>query len=465
MDLEGEPFAGVEENENPLTLFEEDADEEFNKEHRDYIKLAKKRNKKLNSLFTTKEIFDRIGYGFAAHQFITILFFLTGASAFFVGIIFAFRNALTNFFSSLLRELSLVRTISKKFISISGIIFGFSFLGMVLGLRVESSVLFAISLIVGSIGVVTYGELYDRLLREGIKHEKRSWFLKRITHYGLIITALCFFISGALMEYVGMNGEPLSILGMTLPVSGYFIAFEFAAIMFILSGFILSKIPTKEIVSRVFDANHFIKTYIHEIRAHLRLFFTNKYVLYLFVGAILVAVIETLGAAYYGYYVFDMFRYQLFGGFMNVALVFGIAIFASFLGPTITKFLRRTTGLAPMFVFGVLLLSLLPLVLVYNANFYAVLVAASMAVIGSSILGVSQSLLARKLLPASERKVFFQSLEMLLIIPFILFVPLGALLAWKAGFEVLFAILALLLVFVVAPLYFMLVAVSKRKRL
>ena len=116
MDLEGEPFAGVEENETPLSFFEEDADDQFNKEHRDYIKLAKARNKKLNSLFTTKEIFDRIGYGFAAHQFITILFFLTGASAFFVGVVFAFRNALTNFFSSLMRELSAVKSIPKKFI-------------------------------------------------------------------------------------------------------------------------------------------------------------------------------------------------------------------------------------------------------------------------------------------------------------------------------------------------------------
>lgn len=457
-------FEDVEENANPLNYFDEEG-LEVEKRHERYLALSKKRNKKLNRLFSTKEIFDRIGYGFAAHQFITIFFFLIGASAFLVGTIHAFRNVLSDFFSSFFREFSQEKRLSNQFISTAGIVFGFSFFGLLLGIRIQSKLLFALSLLVGSIGVVTYGELYSQLLNEGIKHERRSWFLRRIAHYGLIITAIAFLFSGFLLEFIGMGEKTVVILGLQLPVSGYFLIFEIAAIAFIISGFILSRIPVGAQEQSRTSWSIFLKRYVHELHSQTKLFFSSKHIYFLYIGALLITVIEALGASFYGYYIFTLFRNQLFGGFFNVAVIFSIAILISFLGPFLITKLTRHIGLAPLFVFGTLLLAMTPLSLVFNPYFITIIVAVSLTVLGSSILGVAQSLLARKLLSPSQRKTFFTSLQALLIVPFFVLAVVGSLVAWLFSFITLFKVVLFVLIFIIAPLYFALVIISNRKRL
>lgn len=453
-------FDPVEENANPLNFFEDDLDEERPQRR---METDRKTYAFLNKQFTLKEIFDRIGYGFAAHQFITIFFFLTGASAFLVGLIYALRSVLNDLFSSVFRELSSEQTISNKFISITGIIFGFSFFGLLLAIRLDSTALFIFSLLVGSTSVVTYGELYSRLLNDGIKDERRSWFLRKIAHHGLVITALAFLFSGFLLERFSEAGSSIILFGYTIPLSGYFISFEVAAIAFILSGFILSRIPVRQVSKRKILIKLFFLKYFHELRAQQKLFFSNTYAHFLFYGALLITVIEALGASFYGYYIYKLFENQFLGGFFNVALIFTIAIFASFLGPSIIKLLTNKTGLAPLFVFGSLLLAMTPLALVFNPYFITIIVAVSLTVIGSSILGVAQSLLARKLLSPSHRRSFFTSLQTLLIIPFFIFAVAGSIIASIFSFIVLFKILIILIVFVVTPLYFVLVYISMAK--
>lgn len=458
-------FDGVEENISPLEYFKEGENAKFNQRHQEHMRKTNKHYKKLNNLFSTKEVFDRVAYGLAAHQFITILFFLSGASAFLVGIIYALRSALSGLIASFVREYSKLQTVPKKVISISGIIFGFSFIGLVLAIRLYSPILFAIFLIIGTIGIVTYGELYDKLLREGIKHERKNKFLKNIAHIGLIITAVAFFLSGAIIQFVGMHGNKIILLGYNIPITGYFVVFELAAILFIMTGFILSKIPLKNIKPKIYAVKEFIKIYYHEIKEQTKRFFTNKNLLLLYLGAIIISCVEILGSAYYGYVIYDMYRNVLFGGFFNVAIIFGVAIFASFIGPMLTKFLQKHTGLTPMFVFGSLLVAILPLTIVLNQHFFAVLAAASSAVIGSSILGVAQALLARKILPPSVRKAFFNSIELLLIIPFLIFVPIGAFIAWYWSFATLFITMAAAIILLAVPLYLVLVLKTHRKRL
>lgn len=458
-------FDGVEENASPLEYFEEEEDALFNEKHQSHLQHSQAYYKKVNTLFSTKEIFDRIGYGLAAHQFINILFFLAGGGVFFVGLIHGVRSALSGLIASFVREYSKYQTISRSFISNSGILFGFSFIALVLAIRLRSPTIFALALLIGSIGVVTYGELYDRLLQEGMKHERKNKFLKRITHWGLLITAGAFFLAGALIEFIGMKGNQITVLGYTFPVTGYFITFELAAIMFIITGFVLSKIPLKTIKPKIHSLKEFIIIYYFEIKEQIKQLFKNKNLALLFIGAILISCVEVLGASYYGYRVYQMFNNTLFGGFFNVAIVFGIAIFASFLGPIITRYFQRKTGLMPMFVFGSMLVAIFPLTLIYNHHFFAVLAAASCSVIGSSILGVAQGLLAKKILTPSTRKLFFHSLEILLVIPFLIIVPLGALVAYFGSFNLLFLLLAGMLVIVIVPLYFTLVVRTQHKRL
>ncbi|MFP4119125.1 MAG: MFS transporter [Candidatus Woesearchaeota archaeon] len=427
------------------------------------IKQVRKRYKKLNGAFTGKEFLDRIGYGFAAPQFITILFFLTGASPLLVGVVNGFRDLLGGLYSSFLQEFSQVKTFSKRFISSAGILFGFSLIGVVLAIRTSSVWIYAGALLIGSFGIVAYGEMHHRVLDASLRHERRSRFLKSITHYGLLITAATFFISGYLLERFGMGGSTIEVFGTIIPISGYFISFEIAAVAFILSGFILSNTPLKE-EKKTYHTGKFVKEYFSNGFKEIGRFLKNKYLFFLFLGALLLGVVESLGASFYGYHIFTVFQDQYFGGFLNIAIIFVIALLASTIGPAFTRYLKRHTGLAPMFVFGTLLMALLPLILVYNPHFYAVIVATSCAIIGSSILGVAQGLLAQKLLPRSERASFFNSLGIVIALPFIILVPAGAYLA-SIDFLLLFKIIALTLLGLVAPLYFTLVLVSHKQRL
>lgn len=445
------------------------SDKEINRHldtsYNNFLSASKSKYTRLNSLFSIKEVFDRLGYGFAAHQFITILFFISGAGPFLVGIVNGLRDIFSSVASAFIQEYSEVKTFGKNTISTAGMVFGFSFLIIALAMRLRSLLLFSVALIIGSVGIVVYGELYNRLLEEDIQHEKRSRFLRQVVQYGLVITAIAFVISGLILQTMGTADKTLVFGSFTVPVSGYFIIFELAAILFVLSGFILSKIPLKVRKARHYDVWQFTKEYFHQMMAQMKLFFKNKYTTLLFVGAILVSVIESLGASYYGYVIYQLFKNQLFGGFLNVTIVFGFAIIMSFAGPIFTKFFQQKIGLAPMFVFGSLLIAMMPLVLIFNQYFYAVVAAATFTILGSGILGVAQSMLAHKLLFEHERKVFFQSLGMFITLPFIVLVPLGAYIAQSFGFIALFKVIAITLLFVVAPLYFVLVIISNKRRL
>ncbi len=452
-------------------LMEEQADQELDETYTtsDFSVVAqnKSRYKILNRAFSLREILDRIGYGLGAHQFINILFFLTGAGALLVGIINAFRDVISDFFAAFIKEFSQLKTLGKQFISTAGIIFGFSFLGVLLGIRLHSTFLFAVAVLLGSIGVVAYGHLHVQLVDLHLHHEKRSKFLRKISHFGLLITLVAFLFSGFLLEHFGMEGQSILVMGKTIPLAGYFVVFEFAAIMFILSGFILAKTPLQNVPKKHYSFIKFLREYIHESTSKAKLFFSDSYSTFLFLGSLFIGVAHTLGAAFYGYVIYEFYKTSYFGGFLNVAVVFGVAILVSLLGSSVTQFVQRQAGLAPMFVFGTLLMAMMPLALLYNPHFYAVVLAASLAVLGSSILGVAQGLLTNKLLGPSEKKTFYTSLKTLSAIPFLILVIAGAYLAQIGGmpFTLLLKSLAVLLVGIVTPLYFWLVITSRKKNL
>ncbi len=436
---------------------------DFDEKQQEQSLHVKKHYRKLNRRFTAKELLDRIGYGFGASQFITILFFLTGATPLLVGFINGFKDVLASLFSSFLQEFSKVNSLSKRFISSAGILFGFSLIGIVLAIRMSSPWTYAIALLVGSFGIVAYGERHHRIINASLRHERKSLFLKRITHYGLLITALSFLLSGYLLETFGIDAGTVSLFGMTIRLSGYFLAFEIAAIAFICSGFILSKTPLN-IGTRTYKMEKFLRGHFKKSLHEFRYFLNNKYLFMLFIGALLLSVIESLGATFYGYHIFTLFRDQYLGGFLNVALIFIIALLISTAGPFITRFLERHIGLAPMFVFGTMLMTLLPFIFMTNPHFYAVIAATSLAIIGSSILGASQGLLVQKLLPAHERSSFFNSIGVIIALPFLLLVIAGSMIA-MSSFLLLFKIMVIILLAVVAPLYIALVLTSHKQRL
>jgi len=150
---------------------------------------------------------------------------------------------------------------------------------------------------------------------------------------------------------------------------------------------------------------------------------------------------------------------------MNIAVILLVAIVVSFLGPSFSKLLNNKVGLAPTLVFGTLLIAMMPLVSAYNPHFMSITAANALSVLGSAIIGTGQGLLVRKLLNETQRKLFFASLSITVIIPFIILIPIGSWIAQTIGLIVLFKILALVLLVVAAPIYFLLVVFANKLRL
>jgi len=417
-----------------------------------------------NTLLSAKEAFDRIGYGFSSVQFINILFYLTGAGFLLIGIINGLKTILSLIISSFLQEYAKVRQISKKFMSKAGILFGISFLFIAMAVVIRSLWLFSVALLIGSIGVVTYGDLYNQLVEQTLKKEKRGKFLLRVSHYGVLITGVSLLVSGYLFDmFPTFNATKVAFFGKSLPVYGYLIAFEITAITFILSGYVLQYIKEKKIEAQKIQG--FIGDYYRKIRIQTKDFLRNKYLLILLFASSITGLVQILGNSYYGIFIYKQFNFMGFGGFLNVAVIFTFAIIVSFLGPAFSRFLNKKVGLAPTFVFGTLLLAMMPLVASYNPHFMSVTFANAFSVLGAAILGMGQGLLVRKILNEEQRKLYFAALSVAVVIPFIILIPLGAHVAQNYGLTFLFKLLAFILLAIAAPLYFILVLMTNKLRL
>jgi hypothetical protein len=420
-----------------------------------------KENKSLSKRLALKEIFDRIGYGFVSHPFINILFSLTGASYFLIGLINGLRTVLSLLFSSFIREFSNVHIINKKFISRSGILYGFSFLVMSFAVVLRSPALYALAFLFGSLGIVAHGELYSRFIKGHLKKEHMGSFLSKIGSYGMIITIISLLLSGYIMELFPLLGKEmfLPFLG-SVKIYGYLISFEITAFAFIFSGLTMSYVKQK-IVS---DAKmySFIGEFFTRYRIHSKFFLHNKPVLLLVLTTIITAVVQVLGNSFYGLFIYEHFKNQFLGGFLNVAIIFSISAVISFIGPMFTKILHKHIGISPMLVFGTLLSAMLPLSLAYNPNLVVVGISAALSILGASILGMAQGYFSHKLLSEEERRIYFSFIGVAAAIPILILTPIGAALASIYGLALLFKIIILMLVFVVAPLYFLIVVLYER---
>lgn len=418
-----------------------------------------------NRLLTAKEIFDRIGYGFASVQFINILFYLTGAGFFLIGIINGLKTILSLIISSFLQEYAKITNVSKKFMSTAGKIFGLSFLVIAAAVVIKSLALFSLALLIGCVGVVTYGDLYNQLIEKTIKKEKMSKFLLRMSHYGVLITGASLLLAGYLFDkFPIFNVTTVDLFGKTLPIYGYLIAFEITAIAFILSGYVLHYIKEKKIDSPEPTAG-FFKGYYHRIKSQMKSFVNNRYLFTLVFASSITGLVQILGNSYYGIFIYDKFKDVAFKGFMNIAIIFAIAIIVSFIGPAFSNYINKKVGHAPAMVFGTLLLAIMPLVAVYNPNFVSITIANALAVIGSAILGMGQGLLIRKLLNEEQRKLYYAALSIAVIIPFIILIPIGSFIAQAAGLIALFKVLSVILLAIAAPIYFLLVIFANKQRL
>jgi MFS family permease len=443
---------------------EQDINESLNEQAVSHVQERDAADKRNSRIFTLRELLDRVGYGAAAPQFINILFYQTGATLFLLGLFNGLRTVLSLLFTSVLQEYAKVHRVSKNFIGAAGVLFGFSFLFMAFAVRSQAVWLFAVGILLAGIGVVTYGDLYNKFVMETLRREKMGGLLRRMGTYGVFITMASMLLGGWLIDRFPATTPEVMLLGIRVTPIGYLLSFEITAFAFIISGYMLSFVVERR-EERSQPLGRFIVAHYASLTQHIRGFVKDRYITLLLLATVATGLLEVLGHSYYGLFIYQQFKDQAFGGFLNVAVIAAIAIFASFSGPFFTRLLQRAIGFAPMLVFGTLLMAILPLTLVYNANIGAVGAAFACAVIGGAIVGYSQGLLARKLMDEATRRTYFMAVGLLVSVPYLLLVPFGAWLAQAAGMTALFLVIGVGLAVVVMPLYFILVALANKQRL
>lgn len=403
--------------------------------------------RKISKQFFFKEIYDRIGYGFGSQQFVNILFFHSGASLFMLGIVNSIKAIIGSLFSSYLREYTKENVVNSRVVGYFGILFGFSFIVMAAARHLGLVWLFALAMIVGTLGVVSYGEFYKKLLFDIQKGEKRGP-LREIYTYGLMITGASLLVAAFILDRI----PNIRILSINL--SGYMIVFEIAAICFIISGYILTLIQTKVVkTDSVKRGIQFANQFFSRITKDANEIFKIKVMWVLLITATISGVVQIIGHSFYGIFIYQSFKYVGFGGFINVAIISFIAIVTSLLTPLITKQNVKEYGKFPMLVFGTMLMAITPLTFSFNPNLVSITIGILLGVMGSAIVGIAQGFLAMELLPLRLRESYFNINSIFVTLPYLILVPAGSYFGQIQGLRKLFLSLGVMLLVVVMPMY------------
>lgn len=402
-------------------------------------------------IVTLKEVFDRLGFGFGSQQYINILFFLTGGSIFLIGIINGIKGLIIMLLSPFLQEFLKVGRIKKSAIIWQGIFFALSFVIMGIAIMLSSVPLFIAGLLLGSVFVVFYGDIYYNLVMSRLKKEHMGHFLKRISNYGLLITGAALLGGGFMMD--------------KLPEKGYIFLMGTASLLFIISAVILFFVRVEPSVA--FGGRKLllqISIYLSNIKEHVKSSLNDKVMLILLITGAATSLVHVLGNSFYGIFIYNHLNSQGFGSFLNVAVIFLIALLSSIIGSVITQKNSREYGKFPMLVFGTLLMAIMPLTYYYNPNLVSIGMATILGVIGGSIAGVARGLLSLDLLHEENRKRYFSVSSILFIVPYVLIIPLGAYIAQNHGLQKLFLILGLTLIIFVVPLYLLIIVINHKMR-
>jgi len=416
-----------------------------------------KESSRLNSIFSFKEFFDRIGFGTGSQQFINILFFIIGAAPWLIFFINSLRVLFSTILSSFFKSINSLKGISKSFISFSGFIYGFSFLGIAFATLTKSLFLFILSFFIGILGVVTYGDSYYSLLNSKLPKERRNFFLRKIGKFGVFLSGLAILFSGYLMDVIPVFGIPVSILGVEFTGYGYLFVFEITAISFILSGYALSFLKDDKRIG-LRKTSIVLQTHYKKLVSSIKKLCSNRVILMVTFAGSLSAFSQTLANSFYGIYI-----YKFFGNsFLTVSIIFLFALLGIPLGLEIGKFFSRKVGVFPLLIFGSLTLALAPFTYYFSTNIIIIGIGTFIGFVGSAIVGISSSILSSKLLSESEKKNFYDTSSIMMILPYLLFIPLCSFLLFTANLKIAFLIASLLLIMFVTPIYFILLITQSK---
>ena len=398
---------------------------------------------------TIKEILDKIGFGFGSQQFINILFLQVGAPLFLVGLINIFRVIFGNLTSFFIEKFQSVKT-NKKLVSLSGIIFGFSFLLIGIAIFLKSVALFVSAIVIGSVTIVIYGESNTFFK---ISSDK-AYLFEKIIKYSLIITAISLFIAAYLMDSYPISGVPVlfnffnNLVGFK--IYGYLIVFEIAAISFIFAGYVLSKVKQKTITSTNFKLKDFFDYCVK-----------NKVILLLIVTSLIVSLVQIIGYSYYGIFIYQRLNNVMFGGFLNVAMVFLVSVFTSLIGYFITKINSRVYKKFPILIFGIAMVAFMPFAYFLKADLMFITIGTIIGIIGSSTVGITNSFLAIELINLNLRQTYFSFINLVSIPFFLIMAPIFVYFIQIFNLSELFLFLTIILVVLIIMLLILLVMFKK----
>lgn len=436
---------------------EEDVDLAINQvsvEERSSQHIIESRNYKLVAL---KEVSDRIGYGITNNQFLNILLISIGGSYFLVGLLNGIRSLLSMLISTFIHEFSRVGHLKKTTIMWSGIVFAISFMLMAVGIWLRKHLtaysdlaipLYSLGFVISAIFVVVYGDTYYNLVSEKYKKERLGHFLLKISHYGLVITGISILIGGVLLDKIPGNGAIYILLG--------------SCILYLLS---LVYVYFTRITPDATHADRSMSTHLviwlENTKNNALALVKDKAVLILLLTGAATSIVQVLGNAYYGFFIYRKLFYDGLGGYLNVALIFFVALLASFFGSMFSQKNAVEYGKFPMLVFGTLLMAIMPLTYYFNPSLLTIGMATVLGILGSSIVGVARGLLAYDLISDDMRKRYFSTSNILFSIPYLIFIPLGAYIARNdSGMRDLFLLLGLSLIIFVFPLYFVIIIMN-----
>jgi len=413
-----------------------------------------------------KSFLDRIGFGFGSPQYINILFQQIGASLFLVGIINGIKTIISALISSYVREHQKQKNIKGTSIGFSEILISLSFILFIVAYLKHSLPLFILGMILLGIFFAYYNDAFNMRFKLTLKENKKEQFTGKITHLGLILTGICLFLSAYIMDKFPSAGYSMQFSlfekEYVFSIYGYTIAFGIAALFFIISGLMIINSKTPENQKKV-SIGETVKNCLSNYRNNLSVLFKNKIILVLIITGTITGFVQTLGNSYYGIFIFNNFHSIGFGGFLNVAMIFIIAIAASIIAPLVTRKNAIEYGKFPMLLFGTMLMAIMPLSYYYKPNLISISMGTILGIIGGAITGVAQGLLTLDLINDYERKMYFESVNLFATIPLLITIPLGSYIAQVLGLKTLFLLLAILLACVVVPLYFIIIVSYNKK--
>ncbi len=435
-----------------------DKDEALEKNSTKYTAPEESSNKTIYT-YAGKEVFEKLGSGLVSEQYLNVLLSQIGASYFLIGIFHGLKDMFSIFTSIFLRELLRVRNPEKWMVDLAGILLGASYLMAAIGIYFSNQWIVGIAFIIAGVLLTFLGHTYVKSYLLECKQESR---LRVLPEYSVMFIAIGLITAAWIMDRYPLLGE-LIYFSSVFGIPGFFLLFSIAAICFIISSQLMKALLKEERFEIKTSFWFIIKEHLRAIYQKTPRLFKNRVMIITLAASAITGIVQTLGNIYYGIYIYKIFKYIGFGGFMNISMIFIIALLSALMSPTISKLLSKKYGNLPLLTFGTLMIATQPLVYYFSPNLLAISMATMVGIIGASVLGLATGLLITHALKEDEREEYYMVFSFIITVPYIIFVPLGALLAQALGLKLLFLILALTLIFVVAPMYFVLQAILGKK--